>query len=142
MEEIKFFPKEDVCFHLSALKKLAIVDGVFHDSEKRIIDQIAQMYISFYPDLDFETVQKMDLSEDEYNQGLEKLKQNPFLSRLLLKDLITLGYVDGAYSELESEMVRDTAQKLNVSEDRVRLLEKAVDDLNRATLFMNNVLFS
>lgn len=134
--------ENDICFHLNALKKLAMADGVYDDSEKRFIDQITQVYISSYPDLDFDTIQKKELSDEEYAQGLENLKQNSLRAKLLLKDLISLGYADGDYSEPERKLVQETAEKLNLSKEYVRLLEKAVDDMLRATLFMNNVLFS
>ena len=142
MDDNKLLSEEDIRFHLSALKKLAMADGVYDDSEKRFIDQITQVYISSYPDLDFETMQKKELSDEEYAQGLENLKQNKLRAKLLLKDLITLGHADGDYSEPERKLVQEISEKLNLSKEYVRLLEKAVDDMLRATLFMNNVLFS
>lgn len=142
MSEINFFTEDDICFHLFALKKLALADGVYDDSEKQFIEQITQVYKSYYPDLDYESTVNKDLSDEQFTQGLEKLKQSVTRSRLFLKDLISLGHADGDYSEPERKMVRDAAQKLNVSEDAVRLLEKAVDDIVRATLFLSDAVYS
>ena len=142
MDDNKLLSEEDIRFHLSALKKLAMADGVYDDSEKRFIDQITQVYISSYPDLDFETMQKKELSDEEYAQGLENLKQNTTRSKLFLKDLITLGHADGDYSEPERQMVREIAAQLNISEDALQLLEQAVDSLIKASVLMNTALYS
>ena len=142
MEDDKLLSENDICFHLNALKKLALADGVYHDSEKRFIDQITQMYCSSYPDLDFEALQERELSEEEYAQGLEKLKQNILLSKLFLKDLISLGHVDGHYSDPERKRVREMATQLNISEDSIQLLEQAVDSVINASVLMNQAIFS
>ncbi|MBQ3350655.1 MAG: TerB family tellurite resistance protein [Thermoguttaceae bacterium] len=142
MENNQLLSEEDIRFHLSALKKMAKADGVYDDSEKRFIDQITQVYISSYPDLDFETIQKKELSDEEYAQGLENLKQNATRSKLFLKDLITLGHADGDYSEPERKMVREIAAQLNISEDALQLLEQAVDSLIKASVLMNTALYS
>lgn len=142
MDSNQLLSENDICFHLNALKKLAMADGVYDDNEKRFIDQITQVYISSYPDLDLETIQKKELSDEEYAQGLENLKQNMTRSKLFLKDLITLGHADGDYSEPERKMVREIAVQLNISEDALQLLEQAVDSLIKASVLMNTALYS
>lgn len=142
MDDDKFFSETDICFHLNALKKLAMADGVFDDSEKRFIDQITQKYCLSYTNLDFESLQNRELTDEEYAQGLEKLKQNPLMSKLLLKDLISLGHVDGNYSEPERKRVREMGALLNISEESIQRIEQAVDSVINASLLMNQALFS
>lgn len=142
MDDTKILPEEDVCFLLNALKKLAIADGHYDDSEKRFIDQITQIYCLYYPNLDSETLQNRALSDEEYAQVLEKLKQNSRMSKLFLKELISLGYADGNYSESERNHVREIGAKINISEESIQLLENAVDSVIKASVLMNNALFS
>lgn len=142
MEDTQLLSENDICFHLNALKKLAMADGVFDDSEKRFIDQIAQMYCLSYPKLDFESLQNRELTDEEYAQGLDNLKQNALMSKLLLKDLISLGYADGNYSEPERKRVREIGAQLNISEESIQRLEQAVDSVVKSNVLMNQALFS
>ena len=142
MEDKQLLSEEDIRFHLSALKKLAMADGVYADSEKRFIEQIAQTYRTSFPELDIEALQNRELSDEEYAKGLESLKQDALRAKLFLKDLISLGYVDGDYSEPERKLVREIAAKINISEESVDLLEKAVDSIIKASILMNNALYT
>ena len=74
MDDDKFFSETDICFHLNALKKLAMADGVFDDSEKRFIDQITQKYCLSYTNLDFESLQNRELTDEADSIGEEVRK--------------------------------------------------------------------
>lgn len=142
MEDNQLLSVEDIRFHLSALKKLAMADGDYADSEKRFIEQVAQTYKASFPDLDIEALQEREFSDEEYAQGLDSLKQNMLRAKLFLKDLISLGYVDGDYSKPERKLVREIAAKINVTDESVDLLEKAVDSIIKASVLMNNALYN
>lgn len=143
MDTSSFIMTEDnIRFHVNVLKKIAVADGRFSESEQRFIEEVAGIYCSAIPGLDPFVLMESTITDEEYAQNLEKLASFQSRARLLLKDLISLGHIDGNYSDPEKKLVREIGGKMNIPEDVVGKLETAVDDLLKATSAINAVLYS
>ncbi|MBQ3351756.1 MAG: TerB family tellurite resistance protein [Thermoguttaceae bacterium] len=143
MDTSTFFLTEDnIRFHICMLKKIAVADGYFSESEQRFIEEVAGIYCSSIPNLNPYQLLEATITEEEYVQNLEKLSSFQPRARLLLKDLISLGHIDGDYSDPEKKLVRDIGGKMNIPEDVIAKLEGAVEDLIKATAGINAVLYS
>ena len=134
--------EDNIRFHINALKKIAVADGRFSESEQRFIEEVAGIYCSAIPGLDPFVLMESTITDEEYAQNLEKLASFQSRARLLLKDLISLGHIDGDYSDPEKKLVREIGGKMNIPEDVIGKLETAVEDLLKATSALNAVLYS
>lgn len=137
-----FLTEDNIRFHICMLKKIAVADGYFSESEQRFIEEVAGIYCSSIPNLNPYQLLEATITEEEYVQNLEKLSSFQPRARLLLKDLISLGHIDGDYSDPEKKLVREIGGKLNIPEDVIAKLEGAVEDLIKATAGINAVLYS
>ncbi len=137
-----FLTEDNIRFHICMLKKIAVADGYFSESEQRFIEEVAGIYCSSIPNLNPYQLLEATITEEEYVQNLEKLSSFQPRARLLLKDLISLGHIDGDYSDPEKKLVRDIGGKMNIPEDVIAKLEGAVEDLIKATAGINAVLYS
>ena len=143
MDRSSFILTEDnIRFHICTLKKIAVADGYFSESEQRFIEEVAGIYCSAIPGLDPFVLMESTITDEEYAQNLEKLASFQSRARLLLKDLISLGHIDGDYSEPEKKLVREIGGKMSISEDVIGKMETAVEDLLKATAGINAVLYS
>ena len=143
MDTSSFIMTEDnIRFHINVLKKIAVADGRFSESEQRFIEEVAGIYCSAIPGLDPFVLMESTITDEEYAQNLEKLASFQSRARLLLKDLISLGHIDGNYSDPEKKLVREIGGKMNIPEDVIGKLEAAVEDLLKATSALNAVLYS
>ena len=134
--------EDNIRFHINALKKIAVADGQFSENEQSFIEEIAGIYCCAIPGLNPVALLESTITDEEYSQDLEKLASFQSRARLLLKDLISLGHIDGDYSDPEKKLVREIGGKMNIPEDVIGKLETAVDDLNKATSALNAVLYS
>ena len=134
--------EDNIRFHINALKKIAVADGRFSESEQRFIEEVAGIYCSAIPGLDPFVLMESTITDEEYAQNLEKLASFQSRARLLLKDLISLGHIDGNYSDPEKKLVREIGGKMSIPEDVIGKLEAAVEDLLKATSALNAVLYS
>lgn len=134
--------EDNIRFHICMLKKIAVADGYFSESEQRFIAETAAIYCTAIPELDPVQLMESTITDEEYAQNLEKLSSFQPRARLLLKDLISLGHIDGDYSDPEKKLVREIAGKMNVSEEIVGKLELTVEDLIKATSALNAVLYA
>ena len=137
-----FLTEDNIRCHICMLKKIAVADGYFSESEQRFIEEVAGIYCSSIPNLNPYQLLEATITEEEYVQNLEKLSSFQPRARLLLKDLISLGHIDGDYSDPEKKLVRDIGGKMNIPEDVIAKLEGAVEDLIKATAGINAVLYS
>lgn len=130
-----FDSTEDIELHINALNRLAMADNDFDPRVKQYIQSVAKSYSVFYPSFSSEKCLETTLSGDEFNKALEKIKTSPVRSRMLLKDLIVLGHVDGHYTDDEKELVSQIGQKLDIASDIVKELEVCIknmlDDVNK-----------
>ena len=134
--------EDNVRFHICTLKKIAVADGYFSESEQRFIEEVANIYCSAVPELNPVELMDSTITDEEFNNNLKSLASFQPRARLLLKDLISLGHIDGNYSDPEKKLVREIGGKLSIPEDVIEKLEVAVEDLNKATAAMNAVLYS
>ena len=134
--------EDNVRFNICTLKKIAVADGYFSESEQRFIEEVTSIYCSAVPELNPVELLDSTITDEEFNKNLEALAAFQPRARLLLKDLISLGHIDGNYSDPEKKMVREIGGKLSIPEDVIEKLEVAVEDLNKATAAMNAVLYS
>ena len=143
MDTSSFIMTEDnIRFHINVLKKIAVADGRFSESEQRFIEEVAGIYCSAIPGLDPFVLMESTITDEECAQNLEKLASFQSRARLLLKDLISLGHIDGNYSDPEKKLVREIGGKMSIPEDVIGKLEAAVEDLLKATSALNAVLYS
>ncbi len=133
--DLIFDSAEDIELHINALNRLAMADNDFDPREKQYIQSVAKSYSVLYPSFSSEKCLETTLSDDEFNKALEKIKTSPVRSRMLLKDLIVLGHVDGHYTDDEKELVSQIGQKLDIASDIVKELEVCIknmlDDVNK-----------
>ena len=134
--------EDNIRFHINTLKKIAIADGRFSESEQRFIEEVACFYCSAIQGLNPYQLMESTITDEEYAQNLEKLASFQSRARLLLKDLISLGHIDGNYSDPEKKLVREIGGKMNIPEDVIGKLESAVDELLKATSAINAILYS
>ena len=134
--------EDNIRFHINTLKKIAVADGSFSKSEQRFIEEVACFYCSAIPELDPYQLLEATITDEEYAQNLEKLASFQSRARLLLKDLISLGHIDGKYSDPEKKLVREIGGKMSIPEDVIGKLETAVEDLLKATASINAILYS
>lgn len=143
MDNSYFFMTEDnIRFHISTLKKIAVADGSYSESEQRFIEEIACIYCNAIPELNPMQLLESNITDEEYAQNLERLASFQPRARILLKDLISLGHVDGKYSAPEKKLVREIGGKMNIPEDVIEKLETAVEALLNATADINAVIYS
>ena len=139
--DLIFDSAEDIELHINALNRLAMADNVFDQREKQFIQNIAKSYAINYPSFSSEKCFETTLSDDEFNKALEKIKTSPVRSKMLLKDLIVLGHIDGHYTDDEKELVSQISQKLDIASDIVTELEVCIknilDDINN----LNSVIY-
>ena len=137
-----FLTEDNIRFHICMLKKIAVADGRFSESEQRFIEEVACFYCSAIPELNPYQLMESTITDEEYVKNLEKLASFQSRARLLLKDLISLGHIDGEYSEPEKKLVREIGGKLSIPDDVISKLENAVEDLLKATAGINAILYS
>ena len=134
--------EDNIRFHINALKKIAVADGQFSENEQRFIEEIAGIYCCAIPGLNPVALLESTITDEEYAQNLEKLASFQSRARLLLKDLISLGHIDGDYSDPEKKLVREIGGKMSIPEDVIGKLETTVEDLLKATASINAILYS
>ncbi|MBR6435493.1 MAG: hypothetical protein IKS45_03210 [Thermoguttaceae bacterium] len=134
--------EDNIRFHICTLKKIAVADGYFSESEQRFIEEIAGIYCSSIPQLEPFELMDSSITDEEFDKNLKALSTFQPRARLLLKDLISLGHVDGDYSEPEKKLVREIGGKMNVPEEVIDKLEVAVEKLITATAAINALLYS
>ena len=99
--------EDNMRFHINALKKIAVADGQFSESEQRFIEEIAGIYCCAIPGLNPVALLESTITDEDFAKNLENLASFQPRARLLLKDLISLGHIDGDYSEPEKKLVRE-----------------------------------
>ncbi len=126
---------QDIELHINALYRLAMADGIFDPREIQYIQSIAKSYSVFFPEFSSEKCLETTLSDDEFASALKNISASPVRAKLLLKDLIVLGHIDGHFTDDEKDLVAQIGQQLGISLDIVKQLEVYVkdmlDDLNK-----------
>ena len=139
--DLIFDSADEIELHINALNRLAMADGVFDPSEKQYIQSVAKAYTVIYPTFSTDNCLNATLSEDEFNTALEKIKTSPQRSKMLLKDLIVLGHIDGHYTDDEKELVAQIGQKLDIAIEVVKQLEDCVQNLLKDIEKLNFVIY-
>jgi len=110
---------------LKALAHLAAVDDSIELDEKKMVEQYAEAW-----ELDASaTSQVQDILETKSSLSLDRLTSEFSESGtrfLLVQELMRLGYADGAYDEEERREIASIAQRLGMSENQFREVEKWV----------------
>ena len=129
METPLFRSEEDIKFHLCALRRLAFADGVFCDVEKTVLTNTIRAYCDQFPDLVFSNLIEIDFSEEDFTNALERLKESPVQAKLLIKDLVTLGFVDNDYCAAERAMVANYGTKMGISLETINEIETLTEEM-------------
>jgi len=128
MGTLLFEDVDDIRMHIALLVRIASADGVFHPAERRFVETIADGYAKAFGGNPF-AVMEQTLSEvdaDALNAWMAGISEKPRMARNLIKDMISLGYVDGRYCDKENSAVADAAKRLGVEATIVERIEKAV----------------
>lgn len=111
-------------YGLRAMKSIAIVDGVFHETERELIATAQQF---FGADHDIDAL--APITPDELAEHLT----DPQLRRQIVRGMVVLSLIDGEASPAEAALVESYAQALGVeSPDLTALRHLADDSLTRA----------
>lgn len=119
VEEADRFP------FLKALAHLAAVDDSIDLDERRMVEQYAEAW-----ELDASAKsQVQDILETKSSLSIRRLASEFSESGtrfLLIQELMRLGYADGTYDEEERKEIAGIAQRMGMSEDQFREVEKWV----------------
>lgn len=129
MEVNSYFTKpHDILMHVAALKKLAVADGVFSSEEKAFIAAITEGYSRSIGADAIEGIKNDSetITMDEVNAWLPALADCRSSALNFVKDLISLGYADGRYSDAEHNFVKDVAAKIGIDLKSIVSIEKAI----------------
>lgn len=111
--------KQDVCYYVKMLDKLASADGVVEEVENKYITTTINLYANIFQfesaaELREQAKQISDEAVDDWKKTLSApMKRN------LLKDMIALSMCDQDYSEAELAMVKKVASDLEINSDLV-----------------------
>jgi len=138
-----FVTSEDAKMHLALLLHVAKADGVLADKERAFIQNTISIYSSLLgsatPDAIFNEIERIPFHS--ISDWKSSLKNHPVQSRNLIKDLITLGYVDMDFSAQEKSIVDDVAAASGISRDVVEKIADAVRMIMEATRDLTQLIF-
>lgn len=138
-----FNEEHDIVMHIAVLVRIAMADGKFLEPEQVFITNLANQYSSAYGTKSFdqmvdECVSK--LPKDVVDEWMRNLASRPTAARHLVKDMISLGCVDGEFSASERELVVSHAKMLGVSGDVVASIERHLVSLITTLNALNELL--
>ncbi len=138
-----FSEANDVKMHIALLWHVALTDGKVLDSETTFIDNVVKIYASHLGIASDNDIMKAAKSapENEIVLWKETLKQRPVQARNLIKDLITLAYVDNEFGEAEKYFIGGFASCLGVPNEDFRKMAEAIFQLMTATKTLEQLIF-
>lgn len=145
MQNILLFSDvEDIKMHIAVLQQMAKADGIIKDAEQNFISNVISIYSS-HIGIE-ETTQITEKTDELSSEAIycweNSLKFRPVQAKNLLKDLITLGYLDMDFSNPEKDLVRDIALQAGITQDTVEKIAFSVRQIMEATVALNNLIFS
>lgn len=115
-------------------------DGVVDKSENKYITDTINVYSSI---LDFDSpeelraeAKKIETSEIE----TWKAQLSPLVKWHLLKDMIALAMCDLEYSNVEREMIKNTAKELNISEELCNAMTVSLQVIMDESIKLQNMI--
>ena len=136
-----FSSENDIKLHLCALIRIANADGNFCDREKALVNSTIGAYCTIFPSLSAEELLAVEFSDNDFDAALERLKAAPLQARLLIKDLVTLGYIDDDYCDAERKMVAEFGTKLGIPMAIIHELEELTMDYLHTMKKLNNMIW-
>ena len=145
-----FENSNDLVMHMASLVELAHTDGKFLECEQVCLSQLAVGYASQLGNIDFNSifreVENREPSKEIFREKLkgwqENLRHRPIAARVLLKDMVLLGYSDDEYGVEERRMVLDAATRFGISVDVLKAIEDVVFVSIEATSRMRDILMN
>lgn len=138
-----FLEEKDIVMHIAVLMRIAMADGRFLDSEKMFLESVASSYTKAYGTRSFDNMVDdviTNLPVSAIDVWLKATSDRPSQARLLIKDMIALGYVDNDFCKAEREVVDKYAELLNVPKEIVDVFDKCISILVKATNELHEVL--
>lgn len=139
----RLFDKEqDIVMHIAVLLSIAMADGQFLDVEKKFIEELAASYAAAYGTRTFDQmVDCLDgLPKSAMTEWEQSIVSKPVVVRTLLKDMITLGHVDGDFCKEERNLVNEYAKRYNVPKDVVDAIDGVVTEMCTLTGKLNAII--
>ncbi len=127
-----FKEENDIVMHIAALIRIAMADGKFLESEQVFITNLANQYASAHGTKTFDEMVDeciVKLPKEAVDDWMRSLASRPASARHLVKDMISLGHVDGEFSASERELVLSYAKMLNIPDVVVESIERHVASL-------------
>lgn len=134
----------DVLMHIAVLMRLAMADGRFLPSERKYIEDLAEVYAQTHTSCSFERLTERigQLSEHDQTDWCKSLASRPVKAKNLVKDLVTLGNIDGDFCLEERNLVYEISASFGLDKSTVDDIARAVLDVMASSLRLNALIYS
>jgi hypothetical protein len=120
LDEIRL-PKNDALIYIKSLISIAKSNGTFDKDEKEFVMYNAELQgIEIDNDMLSQNHSLDDLGVDSLSDGIKKL---------IIRDCITLGYIDGDYCDEERKIVSEICAKFQLDKNTPEIIEKWLNSL-------------
>ena len=139
MRKIVFRNIQELGEYVAALVCVAKADNDFSEVERQFIEGVVTLYGAELP-----SVNAKKMIAEAIGRHLEDIgsvfKHEPVKSRMLVRDLIILGHVDGKYTDDERCVVHKLAESLNIPQDEFERLQMAVIQQAEAEAVIDQII--
>lgn len=139
MKKVAFKNIRELGEYVAALVCVGKADNDFSDVERLFIEGVVTLYGAELP-----CVNAKKIIAEAIGRHLEDIgsvfKHEPVKSRMLIRDLIILGHVDGKYTDDERCVVHKLAESLNIPQDEFERLQMAVIQQAEAEAVIDQII--
>lgn len=136
--------QQNMVFYIATLVNQVNADGIVRADEIKYLKDITNFYSKIYGSFEYEDmmIKIQQLSNDDWNDWKTKMQTNPVVVRSLLRDMITLSYVDMDFNHLEKKAIDSFAREMNIPTATVDRLIKLVQENISSAIALNNIVIN
>lgn len=145
MKTVPLFDTDrDVLMHIAVLMRMAMADGRFLPSEQQYIEDTAEVYAQMYAGSSFGDLAERagQVSKQDQEDWCKSLASRPVKAKNLVKDLVTLGNIDGDFCLEERNLVYEISASFGLDKSIVDDIVRAVLDVMASSLRLNALIYS